>query len=314
MRTENPTDVAGATTAERRALAQVADERGQLAVIAADHDTPLVELLRARGLPDDAGVQREIKRDIVDTVGRAASAVLLDPDVSAAPIVDAGVLARDVGLMVRIEADPYDTAPDGLRRTAMIPGLGAAGARRLGAAAAKVMVWIRPDREDLDGHAARLVRDALEDCRAHDLLCVIEAMTYPLPGESPEAFAGRKGELVRDSAVLLEACGARLLKLEYPGSPAACAAISDAVSAPWAVLSAGVGHEEFCAQLTASLNGGASGFIAGRSLWKEAAALPGPQRRTYLADTVQRRFDDLLALLQIHGDPARGVAPWLRAA
>ncbi len=203
MRTHDPTTVAQPSTAELRALAQVSDDRGRLAVIAADHDTPLVELLRARGLPADAEVQRAIKRDIVDTVGRAASAMLLDPDVSVAHVVEDGVLARDVGLLVRIEADAYETGSDGLRRTALIPELGAAGARGLGATAAKVMVWIRPDREDLDGHAARLVREALQDCRAHDLLCVIEAMTYPLPDERPEAFAARRGELVRDSAVLL---------------------------------------------------------------------------------------------------------------
>ena len=53
-------------------------------------------------------------------------------------------------------------------------------------------------------------------------------------------------------AVLLEAAGAELLKLEYPGSPAGCEAVTAALGVPWAVLSAGVGHEEFCAQLAAS--------------------------------------------------------------
>jgi sulfofructosephosphate aldolase len=302
------------TTAELRALAQVADTRGQLAVIAADHDTPLVDLLEAHGLPSDAETQRAIKYDIVDTVGRDASAMLLDPDVSAAHVIECGALARDVGLFVRIEADRYETTPDGLRRTLMVPALGAAGARGLGATAAKLMVWIRPDREDLDGYTARFVRDALEDCRRHDLLCVVEAMTYPLPGEGAEALAAHRAELVRDSAVFLQECGATLLKLEYPGSPAGCEAVTSAISAPWAVLSAGVDHEAFCGQLAASLQGGAAGFIAGRSLWKEAAVLPAEERRGFLHGTARHRFEDLLALLDAHGDPARGVAPWLRPA
>ncbi len=65
--------------------------------------------------------------------------------------------------------------------------------------------------------------------------------------------------------------------------------MSDAVSVPWAVLSAGVDHEAFCGQLSASLAGGAAGFIAGRSLWKEAATLAGGERRAFLEDTVRRR-------------------------
>jgi sulfofructosephosphate aldolase len=297
------------TPAEVRALAQIADDRGRLAVIAADHGDPLVAMLQAEGLPHDAAAQRAIKVDIADTVGRDASAILLDPDVSVGEIVARGAIARDVGLLVRIEADGHEEV-DGLRRSHLIEGLGASGARALGATAAKVMVFIRPDREDLDGHTAQVVRAALEDCRRSHLLCVIEAMTYPLPGESPEAFAAVRSALIRDSAVFLEACGAHLLKLEYPGSEAACEAVTAAISTPWAVLSAGVGHEAFCEQLAASLAGGAAGFIAGRSLWKEAAVMGAQERRAFLDGTVRRRFEDLLAVLDAHMDPARAVAPW----
>jgi len=301
----------GLTPAELRALAQVSDARGQLAVVAADHDSPLVELLRGAGLPTTPEIQCAIKQDIVETVGREASAMLLDPDVSAAHIIERGALGRDVGLLLRIESDPYDTH-EGLRRTLMIDDLGAAGARRLGATAAKVMVWIRPDREDLDGYTADFVRAVVKDCAEHDLLCVLEAMTYRLDDESQPAFAARRGKLVRDSAVFLQACGAKLLKLEYPGSPHGCEAVSEAISVPWAVLSAGVDHEAFCEQLTHSLQGGACGFIAGRSLWKESAAMAPGERRAFLDGPVRRRFDELLALLQAHGDPARGALPWLQ--
>src|SRR2546430_2254883 len=87
---------------------------------------------------------------------------------------------------------------------------------------------------------------------------------------APGASGLRPG-LIRDCAVLLEECGARYLKLEYPGSEAGCAAISDAISVPWALLSAGVDHPTFIGQLRAARAAGASGFIAGRSIWKDAA-------------------------------------------
>ena len=167
------------TTAERRALTQLRTPAGQFAVIAADHGDPLVEMLDGLGLPSTPDAQRAFKLDLVETVGRDASAVLLDPDVSLPAVVDDGVLARDVGLLVRIEADGADVI-DGLRRSRLIDGLGAAGARALGATAAKVMVFLRADREDLDGATAQLVRAALADCSEAGLLCVIELMTYRL--------------------------------------------------------------------------------------------------------------------------------------
>jgi len=290
------------SSAEISALARIADSRGRLSVIAADHGDPLVEMLEAAGLSADAEAQRTIKYDIVDTVGRDASAVLLDPDVSVVHIVEGGALGGDVGLLVRIEADGYDVVR-GLRRSRLINGLGAAGARARGATAAKVMVFLRPDRENLDGYTAQLIRGALEDCGRENLLCVIEAMTYRLEDETPSAFASRRGDLVRESAIFLEACGAKLLKLEYPGSPAACEAVSSAITTPWAVLSAGVDHEEFCEQLSASVRGGAAGFIAGRSLWKECAVMRPRERRAFLEGTVRRRFEQLLELLAGHGSP-----------
>jgi sulfofructosephosphate aldolase len=284
------------TTAERRALQQIMTSGGRFAVIAADHGQPLVDMLDGLGLSSAPEAQRAFKSDLVETVGRDASAVLLDPDVSLPAIVDDGLLARDVGLIVRIEADGCEVE-DGLRQSQMISGLGAEGARARGATAAKVMVFLRADREDLDGYTAQMVRAALEDCRRADLLCVMELMTYRLDDESPEQFAARKEDLVVEGAVLLEECGSQVLKLEYPGSAAACRRVTDALSVPWAVLSAGVDHEAFCDQLRDAMDGGAQGFIAGRSLWKEAVGMPSEERRGFLDGVARRRMEDMLAIV-----------------
>jgi len=283
------------TTAERRALQQITTADGRFAVIAADHGQPLVDMLDALGVSSAPEEQLAFKADLVDTVGREASAMLLDPDVSLPAIVDRGLPARDVGLLVRIEADGHDEV-DGLRHSNLIEGLGARGARQRGGTAAKVMVFARADREDLDGHAARVTREALADCAAADLLCVMELMTYPLEDETPEQFAARKEDLVVEGAVLLQECGAKVLKLEYPGSERACRRVTDALDVPWAVLSAGVDHAAFCDQLRDSMAGGAEGFIAGRSLWKEAVGRPAPERRAFLEGEGRRRLEELLRI------------------
>jgi sulfofructosephosphate aldolase len=288
------------TAAERRALQQITTTGGRFAVIAADHGQPLVDMLDGLGVPSGPEEQCAFKTDLVDTVGRDASAVLLDPDVSFPEIIERGLPARDVGLIVRIEADGHEEA-DGLRQSQMIPDLGAAGARARGATAAKIMVFLRADREDLDGYTAGMVRAALEDCRRADLLCVMELMTYRLDDESPEAFAERKEDLVADGAVFLQECGTKVLKLEYPGSEAGCRRVTDAIDVPWAVLSAGVDHEAFCYQLRNSMAGGADGFIAGRSLWKEAVGRPAAEQRAFLDGVARRRMEELLAIVDAAG-------------
>jgi len=122
-------------------------------------------------------------------------------------------------------------------------------------------------------------------------------MTYRLDDESPEEFAARREDLIVDGAVLLQECGSKVLKLEYPGSAAACRRVTDALDVPWAVLSAGVDHEAFCDQLRASIDGGAEGFIAGRSLWKEAVGLPAPERREFLDGVARRRLEEMLEIV-----------------
>ncbi len=288
------------TTAERRALRQIQTSGGRFAVIAADHGQPLVDMLDGLGVSSAPEEQRAFKADLVDTIGREASAVLVDPDVSLPHIVDADVVPRDVGLIVRIEADGHEVE-DGLRRSGLITGLGAEGARALGATAAKVMVFLRADREDLDGYTAATVRTALEDCRRADLLCVMELMTYRFDDESPEDFASRKEDLVVDGAVFLQECGTKVLKLEYPGSAEGCRRVTDAIDVPWAVLSAGVDHEAFCEQLRNAMAGGADGFIAGRSLWKEAVGRPSAERRKFFDGVGRARMEELLAIVDAAG-------------
>ena len=295
--TNTPQPVTTLSTAERRAVQQIKTAGGRFAIIAADHGQPLVDMLDALGVSSGPEEQRAFKSDLVDTVGRDASAVLLDPDVSLPEIVDGDILARDVGLLVRIEADGHENA-DGLRRSQLIEGLGADGARARGATAAKVMVFVRADREDLDGYTAETVRTALEDCRRAGLLCVMELMTYPLDDETPEQFAALKEDLVVNGAVFLQECGSKVLKLEYPGSARACRRVTDAIQVPWAVLSAGVDHEAFCAQLRNSMDGGADGFIAGRSLWKEAVSRPPQERRAFLDGVARRRLEDLVGIVE----------------
>jgi len=75
-----------------------------------------------------------------------------------------------------------------------------------------------------------------KECTTADLLLVVEVPTYLLTDEEPAAYERRKTNLILEAALLAEACGAKVLKLESPRSEADCSALTDALRVPWAVL------------------------------------------------------------------------------
>ena len=84
---------------------------------------------------------------------------------------------------------------------------------------------------------------------------------------------------------------------------------ADALHRPWAVLSAGVPFEEFSDVLKIAFDeGGASGFIAGRSIWREALPLSGVERQRFLDSAARPRLDDLVSLAN------QRARPWTEAA
>jgi sulfofructosephosphate aldolase len=85
-----------------------------------------------------------------------------------------------------------------------------------------------------------------------------------------------------------------VLKLQYPGSAEACAAVTAASDGvPWAVLSAGVDHETFLVQVSIAMANGASGAMAGRSLWKDSLSISHELRRDYLTNRALPRLREL---------------------
>ncbi|MGN6379029.1 MAG: tagatose-bisphosphate aldolase [Gaiellales bacterium] len=285
------------TTAEQRALDQLSTATGRLAVLAADQRTKLVAARGDAGLSTDLESLRGFKLDLVRALGPRAVAVLLDPEIALPYVVDEGALPPHAGLLVSLERSGSVRTPDGLRSAQLLPDVGALGVRRVGGTAAKLLVRLRADREDADGANGRLLAAAAADCAASHLLLVVEVLIYRLDDEDAAAFAARRGELILESARLAQECGAKFLKLEYPGGPAECAALTDGLRVPWALLSAGVDHDTFVGQLRTALDAGAAGFIAGRSIWKESAVMDGPARRHFLAGEARRRLDELLRMV-----------------
>ncbi|MEX1333919.1 MAG: tagatose-bisphosphate aldolase [Candidatus Limnocylindrales bacterium] len=286
------------TTAQRRAYRRICDrDSDRILVIAMDQRNSMKKLIEG---VDEAGPQDLVnaKLDLVAHLGNEAPALLLDPTTVIPQVVDDGVLAPDTALMVGMDATGYAPGEDGLRKSAIVEGVDAARVRAVGGDVAKMNVYMRPDREGLDSHPARIIRDVVEDCAANDVLVAIEILTYALEDEPPEDYQAKAPELVAQAAAIARECGAPLMKLQYPGSLEGCRAVTEVLGdIPWAVLSAGVDHETFIENLRISLQGGASGAIAGRSLWKDCLRVDRAATANMLRERAVPRLRELQGTL-----------------
>jgi tagatose 1,6-diphosphate aldolase/sulfofructosephosphate aldolase len=131
------------------------------------------------------------------------------------------------------------------------------------------------------------------DCKAQGIPSVIENLIYPLPNAEPLTDE-QKENLIVESAILLNETKPDLLKLEFPITERGCKRLADSLTVPWAVLSAGVAFEQFKKAIILSCDaGGASGFIAGRSIWKEAIGMSKVEQDKFLTSTAVARLEEL---------------------
>ena len=295
------------TTLERRALSRITTSAGRLLIVAADQRNGMKAVMK--DAPDGPGsVTKEqlagAKADIVRHLANHGPAILLDPEVALPAIVDDGVIAADTGLVVGMDASGFDTE-DGLQYTRYVEGVTARTVRDMGGDAAKMLFYMRPDRQDAGSKVMDQVRELVADCNAEGVLLIVEVLTYRLEDETDEQYRAAFPDLVVEAARLCVEAGSKVLKLPYPGSAEACAAVTAAADGvPWAVLSAGVDHETFIGQVRTAVANGAAGAMAGRSLWKDSLAVSAEVREDLLSTRALPRLRELEAAVDGEGPNA----------
>ncbi len=290
------------TTAERRGYQMICDTTGSMMVVACDQRGGMRTLLAATP-EEQAKISNETlgktKYDITRYLASEAGCVLVDPICAVPGIVDEDVVPRNTGLLVGLDASGWDSSPQHYRISKMVEGINARKVRELGATGGKIMIYLRMDTPE--GNTANLatLRDVVADFAREDLLLVVEFLTYPLADENNVVYQGKIPQLIQDGCQACIECGAKVLKIPYPGTEAACAKVTEICGdIPWAVLSAGVDHQTFLKQVDIALRNGASGVIAGRSLWKDCISLNRDVSKEKLSSVAVGRLRDIQQLLR----------------
>jgi len=289
-----------------RGLQQISSNHGTFTALALDHRQNLRKANPA--FVNDEELSR-FKVDVTDALAKRATAVLLDPEVSAAQAIAQRAIPNSVGLVVAVESTGY-TGDATARHAQVIPGWSVEKAKRMGASAVKLLVYYHPD-SNTAGETEDFTSNIAEECKKYDLVLMLEPLSYSLD-ENKKLTSDEKRYVVVETAKRLTPLHVDILKAEFPVDVNdmdeskwmdACREISSASITPWILLSAAVDYETFLRQVIVACNAGASGIAVGRAVWKEAVTMDGDERMKFLRTIGRYRISRLTSLCHALAKP-----------
>lgn len=273
------------SSSQQEHLDRLVSPSGQFAILALDHVASFT--------PTDVGtMQSELseegrnraKREIVQQVGPHATAVLIDPSYLVSGKLDEIGLGDGSRTILGIEDGDYLDAPVNPR---LLPGWTVDRAAVTGVAALKISFYFEPGSTNPSVNS--FVRETIAQCRSVGLPLFCEPLAVL---KDPVQTREQVVEGVR----IFGAMEPDILKIQFPEQSTgfsidrwdeACAAVDAASPVPWTLLSNGQHFTAFAAMLRSACQAGASGFLGGRTVWRQSQrdsneSLDGAQRLTEL--------------------------------
>jgi sulfofructosephosphate aldolase len=203
------------------------------------------------------------KTAVLELLAMQCTAVLIDARMATSEIQ--WQPPQGVGLIVGLDEYDYDDVtfpPPNIPSREFLREV-----YRTGASAAKIVLYVDPRTSDATARC-EVVAEIADHCHEEGLPLLVEPLPIPVTNGSEDGPWP-----VVDVAAQVSRTGADILKLPFPSGLAPANLATEITRAaggtPWILLSSGVPYEEFIATLRAAMDGGAVGFAAGRSIWKD---------------------------------------------
>lgn len=267
------------------------DKRGRFSMLAVDHRESMRQMIaRAtnRNLVGDSELV-DFKVAVSRALTPFASATLFDytygrpaAKASKCPVI----LAADI-LHQDVPGGPVTRADVDLNVDADLVA-------EMGASALKMLVpWLPEKRAE----AISLSAQFMGLCRSLDVLGIVEGVVRP--ADITMWSPAQLNEAIVTAAQDLAPTRPDLYKAEAPqfgvGDPVTIVdtarRITESIDCPWVVLSSGVTAVNFPNAVRMSIQGGASGFLAGRAIWADAITSTDPE--AFLSSESVRRLQQL---------------------
>lgn len=273
-----------------KSLGKLVNSQGRITIAALDHRGSLKRELHAEN--PEATTDAEIltwKREMVTLFKSEVSSILIDP-IYGKEVIDT---SWGGGWMLSMEESGYRGDKEA-RETTILPGWSVKQAKAMGACAVKLLLYYDPRNRELAEKQRLVAQRVAEECLSEDVIFLLEPLSYQVTeAERPE----RVLQTLRDLMDL----PVDIFKLEYPGTPEACAEITQLLSVPWVLLSAGMEYEKYKIALKTACKHGASGLAVGRAVWQEFGDYQGEAREAYFRETALSRMRELVSIVNQYG-------------
>jgi tagatose 1,6-diphosphate aldolase len=257
-------------------------------MLAVDQRPPIFNIIsNAKGRRHTYDEVVECKKLITSNLSQLATAILMDPNYSLSNILQYN---KSKGLVITLEDHSFIETERG-RYSDNIQNWSVEKIKKVGGDAVKVLAWYRPDADSESiEHQKKYVKKIGEECEKYSIPFLLELLVYPFKDDENHTTEyqeqkQKKTQHVIDSVKEFskDEYKVDIFKLESPVhsndlegeiSQATEEAFKDLSNAtnnkPWVVLSSGMGKDSFYKCLELAYKNGASGYLAGRTIWLDA--------------------------------------------
>ena len=269
-------------------LKKLCTDNHHFQMLAVDQRPPIFNIIsNAKGRDHKYDEVVECKKLITSSLSKHATAILMDPNFSLSNVLQHN---KSKGLVITLEEHSFKETDRG-RFSENIQNWSVEKIKKIGGDAVKVLAWYRPDADaESIEHQKKYVKKIGEECEKYSIPFLLELLVYPFKDdenhtteyqeqkqkktqhviESVKEFA--KDEYKVDIFKLESPVDSSMLEGDITNSTEK--AFSDLAEAtndkPWVVLSSGMDKDSFYKCLELAYINGASGYLAGRTIWLDA--------------------------------------------
>ena len=269
-------------------IKKICNDNHHLEMLAIDQRPPIFNIIKKKKKNYNFDDVVDFKGQISQSLSKYSSAILMDPVYSIPRVLNT---SQSNGLIITLEDHLFVEKGKG-RYSKNIQNWTVEKIKKIGGDAVKVLAWYRPDSDKKSiQHQKKYIENVGKQCEKYDIPFLLELLVYPFKNEIGYS-KDYKEQQDKDHNHVIDSVKefskskykVDIFKLESPvdstklendkfskETEKAFKQLSIATrNIPWVMLSSGMSKKSFYNCLKLAYKNGASGYLAGRTIWLDA--------------------------------------------
>ena len=269
-------------------IRKLCNKNNHLEMLAIDQRPPIFNIIKKKKKNFSFDDVVDFKKNISKNLSQHASAILMDPVYSIPNLINT---SKSKGLIITLEDHTFNEKGKG-RYSKNIQNWSVEKIKKIGGDAVKVLAWYRPDADIKSiKYQKKYIENIGKQCEKYEIPFLLELLVYPFKNEIgyskdyKEQHNKNKNHVIDSVKEFSKAkYKVDIFKLESPvdsgklengkftkTTQEAFKKLSLATkNIPWVMLSSGMSKNSFYNCLKLAYKNGASGYLAGRTIWLDA--------------------------------------------